>query len=353
MAKVSVAGIQKFVEGGRGKGVFIGVDVHKRSYSVALLRPDGMWKEWTSSSNSKVLESTLLPLRSRIGSVVYEAGPCGFGLARRLIRAGVPVVVAAPSRIPRPVAASSKTDRLDGRKLAEYAASGMLRSIAIPTEEEEGLRSLVRRRHRLTDSIRQVKQRIRGLLLQFGIPEPAGINHWAKAAITEIGKLSLPPGADQTRDSFLRELAFLNQERDAIEETLRQMCRASEPSRRIKAMRSIPGVGEIVATTFAAEVFRPGRFRRPEEVPSYLGLAPVVRQSGDAKARSRICPVGQGRLRSLLVEAAWMWKQRNAEAETFYRRILGRTGVPQKAIVAVARKLAITLWRLSVSPMAA
>ena len=78
-----------------------------------------------------------------------------------------------------------------------------------------------------------------------------------------------------------------------MEETLRQMCRASELSRRIQALRSVPGVGEIVATTFATEVFRPGRFRRPEEVTSYLGLAPVVRQSGDAKARSRICPVGQ------------------------------------------------------------
>jgi transposase len=242
---------------------------------------------------------------------------------------------------------------LDGRKLAEYAASGMIRSIAIPTEEEEGFRSLIRRRHRLTDSIRQVKQRIRGLLLQFGTPEPAGIDHWSKAAITEVGKLSLPPGADQTRDSFLRELAFLIQERDAIEETIRQTCRASKLAGRVKALRTVPGVGEIVATTFAAEVFRPGRFRRHEEVTSYLGLAPVVRQSGGGKARSKICPVGQGRLRSLLVEAAWMWKQRDAAAETFYRRILGRTGLPQKAIVAVARKLAITLWRVSASPMAA
>ena len=51
--------------------------------------------------------------------------------------------------------------------------------------------------------------------------------------------------------------------------------------------------------------------------------------------------------------AAWMWKQRDAAAETFYRRIPGRTGLPQKAIVAVARKLAITLWRLSASPLAA
>jgi transposase len=353
MARVSVAGIRTFVEGSQGNTVHVGVDVHKRSYSVALLRSDGVWKEWTAPSSPKALESTLLPIRSRIGAVVYEAGPCGFGLARRLIRAGIPVIVAAPSRIPRPVAATSKTDRLDGRKLAEYAASGMLRPIAVPTEAEEGFRALVRRRHRLTDSIRHAKQRIRGRLLQFGIPEPAGIEHWGKTAIAEVGQLPLPPGADMTRDSLLRELFFLIQEREAIEEKLRRTCRAPEHEERVKALTTVSGVGEIVATTFAAEVFRPGRFQRPEEVTSYLGLAPVVRQSGGGKARARIRPVGQRRLRSLLIEAAWMWKQRDTAAETFYRRILGRTGLPQKAIVAVARKLAVTLWRLSASPAAA
>jgi len=345
MATVSVAGIRTFVERSKSGTFHVGVDVHKRSYSVALLRADGAWKEWTMPSSPKTLENAFLPLRSRIGAVVYEAGPTGFGLARRLIRAGIPVIVAAPSRVPRPVAPTSKTDRLDGRKLAEYAASGLLRPIAVPTEEEEGFRALVRRRHRLTDSIRHVKQRIRGLLLQFGIEEPAGLSLWGKAAVEEVGRLSLPPGTDETRDSLLRELAFLTQEREAIEEKLRQTCRAPRHEGRIKALKTVPGVGETVATTF--------RFHRPEEVTSYLGLAPVVRQSGSGKARVQIRPVGQRRLRSLLIEAAWIWKQRDPAADTFYRRILGRTGLPQKAIVAVARKLAVLLWRLSVSPAVA
>ena len=57
--------------------VHVGVDAHKRSYSVALLRSDGAWKEWTAPSSPKALESTLLPLRSRIGAVGYAAGPTG------------------------------------------------------------------------------------------------------------------------------------------------------------------------------------------------------------------------------------------------------------------------------------
>jgi hypothetical protein len=68
--RVSVAGIRTFVAGSKGKTIHVGVDVHKRSYSVALLRADGAWKEWTATSSPKALESALLPLRFRIGAVV-------------------------------------------------------------------------------------------------------------------------------------------------------------------------------------------------------------------------------------------------------------------------------------------
>ncbi|WP_419785298.1 transposase [Pseudodesulfovibrio sp.] len=118
-------------------------------------------------------------------------------------------------------------------------------------------------------------------------------------------------------------------------------------------MRSVPGVGEVVATAFAAEIYRPERFTRSEEVTAYLGLAPVVRQSGGGKGKSFIRPVGQRRLRSLLVEAAWGWKQRDEWAREFYNRILSRHGVPQKAITALARKLAAVLWKLSLPPATA
>lgn len=56
MARVRVAGIRTFVEGSKGRTVHVGVDVHKRSYSVALLRPAGVWKEWTAPSSPKALD---------------------------------------------------------------------------------------------------------------------------------------------------------------------------------------------------------------------------------------------------------------------------------------------------------
>jgi len=101
--------------------------------------------------------------------------------------------------LPRPVTATNKTNSLDCRKLAELAAAGLIRPIAIPSEKEEAFRSLQRRRYQVTDSLRKVKQIIHVLLLSLGIAEPIGIDHWCKTAIAALAILPLPPGADDTR----------------------------------------------------------------------------------------------------------------------------------------------------------
>ena len=353
MAKLTVPASHRFVEGFYDLPVFVGVDVHKRSYSVAILRPDGQLLDWTTPADPDQLAYLLASLPVRVDAVAYEAGPTGFSLARKLEALGLPVIVAAPSRIPRPVAATNKTDSLDCRKLAEYAARGLADPIAIPSEQEDAARALVRRRHQTTDSLRKVKQRIRGFLLFQGKQEPPGLDHWSKAAIEALRHLSMEPEALEVLLSLLRELDFLVQEQRRLDERIWEYCRRRGEEEKIRALMSVPGVGPVVAHSFATELFNPRRFNRQEEVTAYLGLAPIVRQSGERQAKGRLRPVGQKRLRSLLIEAAWIWKQKDEEALEFYNRILGRCGVPQKAIAAVARKLAALLWRRLLAATAA
>jgi len=349
MVKLTISSVDRFVEGFHGQRFFVGIDVHKRSYSIALLRPDGMVKSWTTPANVEAVTHRLSSLPVRIAAACYEAGPTGFGLARSLEKYGIKVVVAAPSRIPRPVTATNKTDSLDCIKLAELVASGLIRPIAIPGEKEEAFRALSRRRHQLTDSLRKVKQRIRSLLLTLNITEPAGIDHWGKKAVLALAAQNLPSGATEVRDSLLSELQFFVVAQKEVDTKLELLAQEQDEARRIAAMRSVPGVGRVVATTFAAEIYSPERFNRSEEVTAYLGLAPVIRQSGGSKGKATLRPVGQRRLRSLLIEAAWIWKQKDEWAREFYNRIVGRHGVPQKAIAALARKLAALLWKLSLS----
>jgi transposase len=256
--------------------------------------------------------------------------------------------VVAPSRIPRAVAPGAKTDRLDCIRLAEYGAKGMVKPIAIPSEEEEAERSLLRRRHQLVDELRRTKQRIKSHLLCFGVKEPAGLKGWSRRGVAALQEVGLLGAAKCTLESMLRELEYVMGEQAAVEKQLKAVMEEARHKEAVEVLRSVPGVGPVVAMSWRLELFRPERFRRAEEVASYLGLAPMVRQSGSGKARARIRPVGQRRLRSLLVEAAWLWKARDPQAEQWYRRCLARTGIFQKAITALARKLAVMLWRLSV-----
>ena len=349
MAKSSVPSLRQFVSGFESQPFWIGIDVHKQSYSFALRRADQRCFTWKGPAKPKAVVAQIVRLGITVATVAYESGPTGFSLARVLQEANIPVIVAAPSRIPRSITAGAKCDRLDCIKLADYAAKGMLKPIAIPTLEEETRRSLLRRRHNLVDAIRRVKQRIKSQLLFLGLPEPAAIKHWSNDAADALLRLPLDQAARLTMESYLRELTFQQIELRTVEGQLQKMVMASkEERRRVVNLRTVPGVGPTVATTFALELFRPRRFQRAGEVASYLGLAPMVRHSGGKTPAGRLLPVGQKRLRSLLIEAAWMWKAKDASAAELYKRLLGRTGLAQKAIAALARRLAIILWRIAV-----
>ncbi len=347
MARSKVSSLDQFVEGNWGQEFFVGLDVHARSIHVGLRRPDGAMHTWVAPADPKSLVKQLLSLGVPIGVVAYEAGPTGFGLARELEAAGFRAIVAAPSRIPRAVTPGAKTDRLDCLKLAQYAAKGMLKAIAVPTVREEAQRMLLRRRHQIVDDLRKAKQRIKSLLLYLGIRQP-GLETWSKGAVNALKDLALEPEAKETLMSDLRTMDYLQGEMKRIEEKLAAAMEQDHQAE-MTCLRSVPGVGPVIAAAFLTELFRPERFTRAEEVASYLGLAPMVRQSGESKGRGSIRPVGQSRLRSLLVEGAWRWKSKDSSAQGLYTRLVARSGLPQKAITAVARTLAVILWRLSVA----
>lgn len=346
MKKGKVSNLEQFFVESFGRKVWIGVDVHKRSYSVAVCRDDGVMVSWKTAADNDALVRQLTVHGMEIKALVYESGPTGFGLARTCREAGIPAIVAAPSRIIRPVSPTAKTDNLDCRKLAELAAKDMVRSIAVPSEEEEALRALERRRHQLADSQRKVKQRIKGFLLFHGIEEPEGLERWTIPAVQALAQLPLNEMLRDALDDYLEELRHVRQRILALERKLSAHTAALH-QRRLACLQSVPGVGRIVACSFLSELFRPERFQRGEEVAAYLGLAPFVRHSGEKSPAGRLRPTGHTRLRSLLVEAAWVWKGRDNGVQAYYARMLCNTGLAQKAITAVARKLAIILWRLA------
>ncbi len=306
-----------------------------------------MVESYTCPAGEAALAHQLAELGINIEHIVYESGPTGFALSRVLTDAGFNVSVIAASRIPRGYAAAAKNDRLDAVKLATYYARGLLRPIAIPSVEQEGYRALVRRRKRIAESRGKIKQKIKGFLLASGIDEPHSLQKWSLAASADLTALDVPPHHHMALASMVREYLFLLSEDKMLRAEIRTATKRMH-AQTFELLTSIVGVGETAASNFLAELFSPERFNGPEEVTSYLGLAPVVSQSGGSAARARIRPVGQKRLRGILIEAAWQWTWRDPDAKELYNRHFAKHGIGQKAIVAVARKLAIKLWRLAV-----
>ena len=208
----------------RGKRCWVGVDVHKLTYYVAILSEDGFRTEFSFPSEPIAL---IKQLHSGFGIIItglaYESGPTGFELAWSCQESSIPVTVAASSKIPRQITADGKTDRLDGIKLAEYLSKGMLRGIAIPTRDEFGLREIERRRQQLVRARMKLRQQIRGFLLKNKIREPQGMDHWSGRVIGELKEVQLNNAYLRlTLDSYLNQLEFICAETERMKKALSQ-----------------------------------------------------------------------------------------------------------------------------------
>jgi len=331
-----------------GKACWIGVDVHKSSYAVAILDEEGQRLEFSTVAEPKKLLGQLVHMGMTIKGLTYESGPCGYGLAWACQEMGIEVVVAAPSRIPRPVSKTGKTDRLDSMKLVEFLARGMLQGIAVPSREEFALREMERARQRLVKRRREARQNIRAFFLRNGLEEPPGLGNWSAMSLRELQDMFLPEYLRLSLDSYLEEHASILALLATITKQLAQATLEQGHGEQIKNLRTIPGIGETIAHTFTAEIFRPERFERAEAICAYVGLAPIISQSGSGKERARLRPVGQRYLRSILVESAWRLIAVEASYRDFYNRIRNKTGLSQKAITAVARKLLVLVWRIAI-----
>ena len=331
-----------------GKACWVGVDVHKLTYAVAVLDEEGQRLEFSTPADPKKLLLQLLKMGMAIKALTYESGPCGYGLAWACQEMDIPVLVVAPSRVPRPISKTGKTDRLDSMKLVELLARDMLKGIAIPSREEFALREIERARQRLVKKRREIRQNIRAFLLRNSLEEPSGLSSWGIAPLQALREIPLPIFLRLSLDSYLEEHTTILESLAKLTKQLEKAAIELGYGERIKNLLTIPGVGATIAHTFTCEIFRPERFKRAEDICAYVGLAPVTSHSGTGKERAWLRPVGQRYLRSILVESAWKLIAVEPQYRDFYNRIRNKTGLSQKAITAVARKRLVLIWRIAI-----
>ncbi|MCS0585560.1 IS110 family transposase [Massilia pinisoli] len=307
-------------------------------------------QEWRLAPSSRVV-------------IVYEAGQDGFWICRALQKRGYEVVIVDPASIPvERQARRAKTDRLDAIRLL-CCLRGWLRgerdrlhAVRVPEAEAEEIRHLVRDRGQLQKEVGQHRDRIRKLLRTVGCWAQVGP---AFATQLERGEVVCHDGAALPgclRQRLMREcerLALVARQLQELEATLTEQL-PETTAQSVAALRRLRGIGQVGAHRLVLELFW-RRFNNARQVGSCVGLVPQPYDSGQSRVDQGISKQGNRRVRALLIEMAWMWlryQPDSALTHWFMRRTATGTSAPSAgkrgkrvAIVAVARKLIIALWR--------
>ena len=261
----------------------------------------------------------------------------------RIIRPHVGRVVAASPTDTAMRQARAKTDRLDARALARLLARGQLDGVWVPDEDTQAMRRRLGRRRQLIVTRSKAKNEVHAALMRRLVQKPAVSDLFGIKGRRWLCELELPAAERETVDGCLRQLDFCDREIVAIEKVVAAEALARTEIRRLM---SVPGVNVITAATFIAAVGEIGRFPSQKKLVGYLGLDPIVRQSGSSEAaHGRISKQGSAAGRYALVEAAWSVVRAPGPLRAFYERTRARRGA-QVAIVATARKLACLFWCL-------
>ncbi|MFL9936544.1 IS110 family transposase [Paraburkholderia sp. RL18-103-BIB-C] len=300
-----------------------------------------------------------LPAGVRI-VVSYEAGQDAFWICRALQARGIECYVIDPASIPvERHKRRAKTDRLDAIKLVINLRAWLrgerdrMHVVHVPSPQDEASRQLMRDRGQLQKELLQHRDRMRKLLATLGCWDEVGHKAFAgRLARDQVRCHDGTPLPPELRERLLREcerLALAEQQLAALEKT-RQASLPAPARQRSDDLARLKGIGEVGASRLALELFW-REFSNRRQVGACVGLVPQPCDSGESQVDQGISKQGNRRVRALLVEMAWTWlryQPGSALTQWFNQRTQG-TGPNRRArriaIVAVARRLAIALWR--------
>ena len=331
----------------KGKAVFCGIDVHKNHWNLCFICDGEILHKMRMDVNFTCLKFLLQNyVGCRTMKFVYEAGFSGFWLYRALTKAGYDCIVTPPNKLHN-TGDKVKTDKRDAQKLATYHAAGLLKAVTVPPKDIEGDRRVIRRRRQLSKMQTRAKNQIRSFLNLDGITMPETIKRpWCLQYLNWLEDLSLEhPSEKFTLQQLVKTYRRIREDLTEVTRYIRSLAKSSPYAKNFKLLTSIHGVGLITAMTFLLEIFDFARFGNERKFSSYLGLTPSQHSSGDKVRFGHITRQGNAYLRHLLVESAWTVIRHDPSLQQKYDRIKARGTNGKKAIVAVARSLAVRLRR--------
>ena len=346
--------MQEFVV--KDKKVFVGLEDSKKTWKLCV-RCDNMIVHQTSMP--AVYSNLRSYLKGRYPGceiqVMYEAGFSGFWLHDLLEADKIDCVVTPPSKVTQEKVNKVKTDKIDARRLAKNLENGDYISCHVPDRELREDRQISRTLDQIQKDIKATKNRIRKFLDFHGLNDGFPAGAWKDSYYKQLYHLKLSDSLQVSLDCYLHHLKELEQLRAKLMKELQALCKKARYCKSVRIKKSSPGVGWLSAIRFTLEWGNMTRFSngkkrtRPPGMASFTGLTSSEYSTGEKVRRGRITGQSSKQVRVWLIQCAWRAIKKDPVLLGKFRSVWKNSGSKKKAIVAVARKLAVRMWAIELA----
>jgi transposase len=326
-----------------GKTIFVGIDIHKKDWQVAVFFEGVVLENYRMSANANNLIDHLTKrYASASFRCVYESSAWGFTLQRQLTAAGLHCIVVHAGDVPGSnKEKQNKTDKVDALKLARHHCAGLLEAIHVPDEEVQKERNLIRFRKRLTGDLNRSRNRLKSILKYQGIdiPEKLDNSHWSRNFIQWIAEQA--DKDESLKDVILLMLEEVKLLRELLlktERKLRLLMHTTRYEENLKLLVTTAGIGPTTAMLFLMEIGDVRRFKTFDQLNNFVGFYPGSNSSGEKQQDTGISKRKHKQLRTALVESAWLAVRIDPALLDAYQQLCKRMK-GSEAITRIARKL--------------
>jgi transposase len=325
---------------------YAGIDVSLECSSVCVVDASGkIVREGKVASEPDALIGWLRSLGYELSRIGLEAGPLSQWLFAAMRQAGLTVELLETRHVRKAFEAMPvKSDRNDARGIAQLMRLGWFRPVHCKSMAAQEVRAMLTARKLVQTKLLDVQNSLRGILRGFGLKVGKTTERGFAGRIREL--VTGHPALETIAEAVLAVHAVLKCEFDRFEKRVRNMARAH---RQAELLMTTPGIGPVIALTYASAIDDPGRFKSSKAAGPHFGPTPKKYQSGETDYTGRISKIGDASVRAALYQGAHAILTKPLkgckELKNWAMMIARRAGM-RKAKVALARKLAVILHRM-------
>lgn len=359
--------------------VYVGMDVHKESYTVCCYTFDKDKAEYLQKMRAdyKNILKYIEGIRKRYSEDTeyvcgYEAGCLGYALYHQLTDRGVECKILAPTTMATTNSKRIKTDKRDAGSIARCLAFHTYSEVYVPTDEDNAIKEYIRMRDDQKKMLKSTKQQILALVLRHGKRFDGGKTYWTIAHMKWLKALKLDGALQETLNEYLITYEYLMDKIERLDQRIEEMASGERYDEKVSKLKCFIGVKTHTALSLVVEVGDYERFAKAGNFSAFLGLVPSEDSSSEKQNKYAITKAGNSHLRRLLVESAQSYTRGNVGHKSkalknrqegnspeiiayadkanerlrrrFYRMTLKNGTKRNVATVAIARELACFVW---------